>query len=278
VETVGLWVGLLSAVVSIVLSVVAILFARDVDHRSIEISDQTIRSLESIRSTVQRLSDDTGGLIKVAWERMLGTMGPPTQLDGDLQGLLAGLLAEFRQDADELAPGTGVDKLARDMGDRLRRATNRKSATEREPVPKSWAFNAVAQAIESASPLAIELLRALQGSRHLNRTQYQQLRREPDLALAIDELRDHDLLVPLQRRGTHGEETIYGLAPWFHDVIGPALVFTGHETPASEEAQRVMQALRDVGFVADQSTGVVPASGRSKAEPNTGPAIVPAGP
>jgi hypothetical protein len=242
-------------VVSVVLSVVAILFARDVDRRSIEISNQTIRALESIRSTVQRLSDDTGGLIKVAWERMLGTMGPQApQLDGDLQGLLAGLLAEFRQDADALAPGTGVDKLARDMGERVNRATKRKPATEREPAPRSWAFNAVASAVESISPLAIELLRALQGSHHLTRSQYQQLKSDPDLSLAIDELRDHDLLVPLQRRGPHGEETIYGLAPWFHDVIGPALVFTGHESPSTEEAERVMKALRDVGFVTAQET------------------------
>jgi hypothetical protein len=259
-EEVGLWIGLLSAVVSIVLSVVAILFARDVDRRSIEISDQTIRSLESIRSTVQRLSDDTGGLIKVAWERMLGTMGTqlPHQLDGDLQSFLAGLLAEFRQDADELAPGTGVDKLARDMGTRFRRVTTGRKASDSAPEPKSWAFNAVATAIESLSPLAIELLRALQGSRHLKRTQYQQLRRDPDLALALDELRDHDLLVPLQRRGAHGEENIYGLAPWFHDVIGPALVFTGHESPPSEEAQRVRAALRDVGYEIDQDNEITP--------------------
>jgi len=85
-ETVGLWAGLLSAVVSVVLSLVAIFFARDVDRRSIEISNQTIRSLQTIQSTVQRLSEDTGGLIKVAWERMLGTMGAQSaQADGDLQ-------------------------------------------------------------------------------------------------------------------------------------------------------------------------------------------------
>src|ERR1700737_2819465 len=99
-ETVGLWAGLLSAVVSVVLSLVAIFFARDVDRRSMEISNQTIRSLETIQSTVHRLSDDTGGLIKVAWERMLGTRGPrPTE--SELQGSLSGLLGEFRQDASE---------------------------------------------------------------------------------------------------------------------------------------------------------------------------------
>jgi hypothetical protein len=251
-ETVGLWAGLLSSVVSVVLSLVAIFFARDVDRRSIEINNQTIRSLQSIQSTVQRLSEDTGGLIKVAWERMLGTMGArPTQTDSDLQGLLAGLLAEFRDDANEIAPGTGVEKLARKVGERMRRATDGKSGTERSTAPRSWAFNAVVQAIESLSPVAIELLRALEGGHHLTRAQYQELRRDPDLAVAIDELRDQDLLIPLQRRGARGEETIYGIAPWFLEVIGPALVFTGHESPSDAEAQKVIAALRDVGYDAD---------------------------
>jgi hypothetical protein len=251
-ETVGLWAGLLSSVVSVVLSLVAIFFARDVDRRSIEISNQTIRSLQSIQSTVQRLSEDTGGLIKVAWERMLGTMGGQTaQTNNDLQGLLAGLIAEFREDANEIAPGTGVEKLARTVGERVRRATDGKSGAERGSGPRSWTFNAVVQAIESLSPLAIELLRALEGGHHLTRTQYQRLRRDPDLAVAIDELRDEDLLVPLQRRGARGDETIYGIAPWFLEVIGAALVFTGHETPSEAEAQKVRSALREVGFDVD---------------------------
>jgi hypothetical protein len=255
VETVGLWVGLISSVVSIVLSTIAILFARDVDRRSIEITNQTIRSLETIQSTVQRLSDDTGGLIKVAWERMLGTMGPPAapSTDSDLQGLLAGLLGEFRQDVNEAAPGAAVDKLTKDMGERLRRAANRKSGTERDGAPKSWAFNAAVDAIESLSPLAIELLRVLEGGRHFSRTEYQQLRRDAELAFALDELRDHDLLIPIQRRGSRGDETLYGLAPWFHDVVGPALVFTGHETPSNPEAQRVAQALQELGHKSDQA-------------------------
>src|SRR3984893_16700465 len=132
---------------------IAMLFARDVDRRSMAISNQTIRSPETIQSTVQRLSDDTGGLIKVAWERMLGTMGAQPGVDHELQGALSGLLAEFRQDAIDLAPGTGVDKLARDVGDRVRRATRRRSGAERDAAPSNWAFNAAVTAIESLSPL-----------------------------------------------------------------------------------------------------------------------------
>jgi hypothetical protein len=253
VETVGLWTGLLSAVVSTVLSIVAILFARDVDRRSMEIFGATIRSLESIEATVQRLSEDTGGLIKVAWERMLGTMSPrPLGSETDLETLLTGLLGEFRDDADELAPGSGVDKLIHDIDKRVRRAS--RNGSDRAVAPKSWAFNAAVEAIDSLSPMAIELLRALQeAGSHLSRSQYQQLRRDPELALALDELRDHDMLMPLQRRGKHGEETVYGLAPWFHDVLGPALVFTRHETPSAPEAQRVLNALREVGYPTQQA-------------------------
>jgi hypothetical protein len=156
-----------------------------------------------------------GGLIKVAWERMLGTMGTHPPVDHELQGTLSALLAEFRQDANDLAPGTGVDKLAKDVGERVRRATRRSSDTERDAPPSSWAFKAAVSAIESLSPLAIELLRALAGSHHLTRTQYQQLKRDPDLAIALDELRDQDILMPLQRHNHHGEETVYGLGPWF---------------------------------------------------------------
>jgi hypothetical protein len=96
------------------------------------------------------------------------------------------------------------------------------------------------------------LLRALEDGHPLTRAQYQQLRRDPELAIGIDELRDRDLLIPLQRRAHRGEETIYGLAPWFHDVIGPALVFTGHESPASAEADRVVKALREAGYATDK--------------------------
>jgi hypothetical protein len=49
----------------------------------------------------------------------------------------------------------------------------------------------------------------------------------------------------------NGEETVNWLSPWFHDVIGPVLVFTGHESPTSSEAQRVAAALRDVGYRAE---------------------------
>jgi hypothetical protein len=213
-----------------------------------EISSQTIRSLESIQATVQRLSDDTGGLIKVAWERMLGSM-PAPRADGDFQGLLSGLLGEFRQDVTELPPGASVEKLTRDVAERLRRATTQGLGGGRESQLKGWAFDAVAEAIESLPPLAIELLRRLERGQHFTRDDYRELRRDPELATALDELRDRDLLVPFHHRGAHGEDTVYGLAPWFQAVVGPALVFTGHETPWLPESQEDETALRQMGDI-----------------------------
>ena len=245
VETVALWASLLSTVVSMVLSVIAILFARDVDRRSVETNNQTIRSLETIRSTVQRLSEDTGGLIKVAWERLLGSVASPTEHDGDTQRVLAALFGEFGQDAEELAPGTGVEQLAREMGKRVRRVTARSNG-DRTSAPKTWAFNSAVEAIESLTPLAVELLRVLESGIHISRSQYRQLRQDEEIAAALDELRDHDLLVPLQRRNSQGEETLYGLAPWFREMVGPALVFTDHEAPSSHDAERVAEALRAI--------------------------------
>jgi hypothetical protein len=256
-DSVDLWIGLISSIVSIVLSIVAILFARDVDRRSFEINNQTIRSLEAIQAAVQRLSDDTGGLIKVAWERMLGSVGPTAPAsDRELQTLLAGLLGELREDAGDLPAGMTVDRLIRDASERVRKATGRQA--DRLPLPKSWAFNAVTEAIESLSPLAVELLRELQGGHVLTRTQYQQLRQDPDFAVALDELRDRDLLIPIQRRGSKGEETVYGVAPWFQSVLGPALVFTDHETPSAAEAERVRTALRDIGSSASPTQAPAP--------------------
>jgi hypothetical protein len=115
------------------------------------------------------------------------------------------------------------------------------------------------------SPLAIELLRALEDGPYLTRAQYQQLRKDSALAIAIDELRDHDLLMPFQRRGAEGDETVYGPAPWFRDVIGPALVFTGHETPSTPEHQRVTAALREVGYPAEELSEAIAAGSPARA-------------
>jgi hypothetical protein len=65
---------LISSAVSIVLSIVATTFAVLVNNRSEKVSDETIRSLQKIESAMERLSEDTSGLIKAGWETMLGSV------------------------------------------------------------------------------------------------------------------------------------------------------------------------------------------------------------
>ena len=88
----------------------------------------------------------------------------------------------------------------------------------------------------------------------LTRDQYRRLKGDPELAAAIDELRDRDILMPFQKRGPRGEETFYRVAPWFQDVIGPALVFTGHETASSAESERIADKLREIDAASEPVT------------------------
>ena len=76
VDKIALWAGLISSIVSIVLSIVAIVVAILVNSRSEKVSDQTIKSLQKIESSIERLSGDTSGLIKGAWDTMLASFSP----------------------------------------------------------------------------------------------------------------------------------------------------------------------------------------------------------
>src|SRR5271156_2537844 len=99
VEKVALWCGLIASVVSTVLSVVAIWFAIHVNSRSEAVSDQTIRSLQKIESFVQKLSDDTAGLVKAAWDKMLGNMYRTEGVDAQVSNakeIASGLTAELK--------------------------------------------------------------------------------------------------------------------------------------------------------------------------------------
>jgi hypothetical protein len=64
VDTVALWVGIITGIASTVLALVAIWFTFVVNQRSTQVSDQTIRSLEAIESAVKRQSTDTNDLIQ----------------------------------------------------------------------------------------------------------------------------------------------------------------------------------------------------------------------
>ncbi len=111
VERVGLWVGLFASVAGIVLSMVASWFARNVDREARDVNNQTIRSLETITSTVTRLSDDTQTLIKGAWDKLVvgasGAGPAPAELSSgqDSAQIAAGLTAEVEADLKDTTEG-----------------------------------------------------------------------------------------------------------------------------------------------------------------------------
>src|SRR5262245_13410053 len=110
VETVALWVGLISSIVSIVLSIVAIVFSLLVERQSSRVAAQTIQSLQKIESAVERLSSDTRELVKAGWDKMLGYVAPPLLNapipDAAAKSVASGITAELRAD---LAPTDAGD-------------------------------------------------------------------------------------------------------------------------------------------------------------------------
>ena len=75
----SLWAGLIASIAGIVLSVAALIFGVWVNNRATEVRDQTIKSLQKIESAVERLSEDTRGLINAGWDKMLGGFGTSTE-------------------------------------------------------------------------------------------------------------------------------------------------------------------------------------------------------
>ncbi len=98
VEKIALWIGLIGTVVSIVLAIVAIVFSILVDRSARAVSAQTIRSLQKIESDVERQSEDTRGLIKAGWDKMLGNFSntPNEAVDLSTNEMVSGLIAEIR--------------------------------------------------------------------------------------------------------------------------------------------------------------------------------------
>jgi hypothetical protein len=81
----------------------------------------------------------------------------------------------------------------------------------------------------------------------MTREQYKTLREDPEMHEALTELRRGSLILALSPYDeTSGP--VYWLAPWYHDVIGPALVFTGNETPSASEQEFVNRLFDEVGY------------------------------
>lgn len=178
VELVALWAGLLSSVVGIVLSVVALVFTWVVNRRSERISDHTIQSLQKIESTVANLSESTTGLIKAAWDKMLGSFGSvdDSRRVGHAREAAAGVAAEIRQELADEASGKPATS-AKDKVDRVETVLAQLEhllPSRRSAFSDGSLLEYVLSELRTRSPEARELFSALK-FRHLTKKQYDSL-------------------------------------------------------------------------------------------------------
>jgi len=206
VSAVATWAGLILAIASIVLAVVTIVFSRDTDRRSEAVKEQTITSLQKIETTVERLSSDTNGLIKAAWDKMLEPSAgfvPAAQVDSSaLKTEIDEALAEIRSDLEQAKLAGGVDSGAvESLRTTVERLSDQVAAAGRgRPMNTSSRVTRVVRDLESASSVGLALASALfEGGRHLTSDQYERLR-QSSLGSALREMEASGLLGPLRSR------------------------------------------------------------------------------
>jgi hypothetical protein len=234
VEKIALWLGLVSSIVSIVLSVVAIVFARMVDKSARDVSDQTIRSLQKIEGYVERLSSDTTGLIKAGWDRMLGNVGsPPNDVSGSAKEMAAGLLAEMRAQLGLSETGQRdshqeLSKRDEELDDALkgmRGALEAQLRTQKRSDRPSEVLDDVSKRLRSLTPEARALAALIGPGRHLTFDQFQHLLKDSSLSDAVSELRDEGLLVPLEGYSRIGKPIpVYYFPSGLSDIVRAALL------------------------------------------------------
>jgi hypothetical protein len=214
-DVVGLWVGIISGIVGTVLAIVALAFTYAVNDRSSRVSDQTIRSLQSIETQVGRSSDDTRDLVKGAWEKMLGSaMGSTSdvQSKAEMQQMASGLSAELKESISSAFPREGTLDRA-EFDTRLKAALADQTAAIESLLHQASAPSSIELAqprtpMSTLSELAL-VLASLISDRHLTSDQFREGRKQPLLGAALRELRISGLLVPLIGDEGDGEKPVY---------------------------------------------------------------------
>jgi hypothetical protein len=260
VEAVALWAGLLSGVVATALALVSIAFTYLVEKRSSEINNQIIQTLQKIESAVERTTDDTANLIKVAWERMLpaadsASVGTPVGQDSmalakdAAKEIASGVAAELR--AGLIPPNNEGQPSNSEINDAIARLQTTVEAQLGSASVRSRRSrqNALYQALEGLSPKALTLLAALTAAgSHLEADEYQRLYDGP-LNREVRELRDEALLIPLAGHNT-GEEglPVYWLPPNTAGAVRGLIQVL--DMPVGRDADLVDRELTRIGYAA----------------------------
>jgi uncharacterized coiled-coil protein SlyX len=252
-DSVALWTGLIGSIVGIVLSIVAMIFTWVVNKRSDKISDHTIQSLQKIETTVGTLSDNTNGLIKAAWDKMLGSVGqesdsPPEANPSSLpiNELAAGIAAEIRSEFETNRDSEG-ESAASNRIEALEQSLIRLEKTIQNlnevPIRVSKSVDRLLGKLRELSPEARQLMYSLRHC-HLTKDQYRKLSLSNSvLEPAINELRDKALLVPLESRE---KELVYFFPGGLVKFVEPAMLLLPPST--SEIIELVSSELKKVGY------------------------------
>ncbi|HYI65415.1 MAG TPA: hypothetical protein VEW95_00665 [Candidatus Limnocylindrales bacterium] len=246
-ELMGLWVGLVASIVGIVLSIVAMVFAFAVDQRSRTVTNQTIQSLQKIETTVERMSSDTEGLVKAAWDKLL----------------LGGQHGTAVPTADVQTPSATVSPESAALGGQGR--------------PRSLSrVDMVMAQLANVSPAAVELARLLARGRHLTHKEYHQLRDEGDyFAHALKDLRDVGLLVELKHEGEIDPVFWFPSGAVDHVLPAATLLRPTNRTVAERVANALSEAIQRAGESKDvhrrrSTTGDVPEVSGQEGDATTG--------
>ncbi|TCC33595.1 hypothetical protein E0H50_16665 [Kribbella sindirgiensis] len=252
------WIGVITGVVGVTLSIVAIWFALAVDKRSQAVTEQTIKSLQKIETSVERQSSDTQNLIKAGWDRLLGNAipGPSLIASGaqDVKALASGIAAELKT---ELAPAanaegdsaaSNVDREA--VEEALQNALASLDELTRQPSAGGSTSSRVDRLMEELAeldPFTFELARAIgQYGVHLERNQYVRLLNS-GARNAVRKLRAVGILSPLTPHGDQNGKPVYWYPPSVASTINVAFALLNRvETDA---ATAVREALVKAGYL-----------------------------
>ncbi len=252
VENVALWSGLIGSIVSIVLSIVAIWFAVYVNRRSNEVSDRTIQSLQKIESTIERMSDETSGLIKAAWEKLLGNVGasePSGTGKSDAKAVASGLASEVKAALAD-SEGAGNAPVGQEYADRIENAVvglerTLEALLRAQPAAagrRAISLDRLVGVTRRLSPRALAVVHSIRKA-HLTRAEYQALVHDEDAKGTMLELRKRGLVIPLDG----GEDApVYWFPPGFARVMPTALKLAPAVTPDAREW--AIKKLGDVGY------------------------------
>lgn len=250
VELVALWSGLIASVVSIALSIVAIVFALWVNTRADRVNKQTIESLRRIEGLTEDMSRDIKELIKSAWDAMLfspqvnsSSSSFETQREGENE-VVAGLVSEMQSQLQE-GSAQSLETL-RQLIDELRETVRQNSGSD----DREQRLSEIRAAVRTLPPETVELARQLSRG-HLDRDQYRELLRKSPLASSLRRLRQRKLLVPLTGTTPDGNEVpVYWFPPDKYELIQAALL-VAPDPPADvrDEVRRELERVNHQGRI-----------------------------